>query len=190
MKNHIFHPYKALIPIIAFVTLAISSCSVTKTGTEAEFAALTELVQTGPIKIQVKSAYPSNTAASQQVLNAVLTGTGDTANRIDLQGDGYYLEISPEKVVAELPFYGERRQGGGYNDLNETGIQFDGIPREYNLELKKDRYQYDIDFQASKGIENFDTEVILFANGTAVIYINSNSRTRIEYHGKVVDNFK
>ncbi|BAO56335.1 DUF4251 domain-containing protein [Nonlabens marinus] len=187
MKSNIFTPYKALIPVIAVVAFFITSCSVTKTGTEAEYAALQERIQTGNIKIAVDAAYPLNTFASQQVLNSVLRGTGDNANRIDLTGDGYYLELGPRRVIANLPFYGERRQGGGYNDISDSGIQFDAIPKEYDLELKKDKYQYDVNFLASKGTENYDVEVILFANGNAVIYITSNTRTRIEYRGKVVD---
>ena len=190
MKNNPFFSKSALVILTVAVVLSISSCSVTKTGTDAEYAAMKERIQSGNIKILVDAAYPMNTAASQQVLNSVLRGTGDTANRIDLSGDGYYIEMGPRRVMANLPFYGERRQGGGYNNINESGIQFDAIPKDYDLELKEDRYEYNVNFLAENGTENFDTEVILFANGNAVIYINSNNRTRIEYRGTVVDDLK
>jgi hypothetical protein len=173
--------------LIALLAVAITSCSAKKSGTAEEFAAMTQRVQEGNLRIVVDAAYPGNTYASQQVLNSVLRGTGDTANRIDLSGDGHYLQISPERVQASLPFYGELRQAGSYGTINESGVQFDLVPEDYTVEHEKDLYRYRIKFAADKGIENFNTEVILFANGTATIYVTSNTRTRIEYRGRVVE---
>jgi hypothetical protein len=176
----------ASIMLMAFIAVAISSCSSTKTGTAKEFAEMTQRIQDGNLRIAVDAAYPANTVATQQVLNSILRGTGDTANRVDLSGDGHFIEIGSERVQASLPFYGERRQGGGYNNTNDAGIQFDVVPKEYTVEQEEDLYRYRISFVADKGIENFNADVVLFANGTAVIYVTSNTRTRIEYRGRVV----
>jgi len=187
MKNNKHRSKISGILLIAVMAVVLTSCGAKKAGTAEEFAAMSQRVQEGELRIVAEAAYPGNTYASQQVLNSVLRGTGDTANRIDLAGDGYYVQLSPERVQANLPFYGERRQGGGYGTVNDAGIQFDVEPTEYSLIKEEDRYRYRIKFDADKGIENFDTEVILFANGTAIIYVISSTRTRMEYRGRVVD---
>ena len=189
MKMHIFNlrsQYYILMIVLAATVL--SSCSVQKTGTDAEFVALSnKMDRNETIRIEVNAAYPTNTFATQQVLNSVLRGSGDSANRIDLSGDSYYLEFNSEHAFASLPFYGERRQSSGYNNTDDNGINFDEPTINYNVELNEKSYRYDIEFTTSKGVESFDVDIILFANGNSVIYITSSSRTRIEYRGKMVD---
>jgi hypothetical protein len=179
----------SIIILIAFIAITISSCSSKKMVTAKEFAVMTQRIQDGTLRIAVDAAYPANTVATQQVLNSILVGTGDTANRVDLSGDGHFIVIGSDRVQASLPFYGERRQGGGYNNPQESGINFDVAPKDYTIDVMEDSYRYNINFEAdaSSGIDTFDVEAILFANGTAVIYVRSNTRTRIEYRGKVVE---
>jgi hypothetical protein len=177
----------ASITIMVFIAVAIGSCSSIKTGTDKESAVMTQRIQDGNLRIAVDAAYPANTVATQQVLNSILIGNGDTASRVDLSGDGHFLEIGSERVQASLPFYGERRQGGGYNNTNDAGIQFDVVPTEYTVEHEEDNNRYRINFDADKGVESFGVNVTLFANGTAVIYMTSNTRTRMEYRGNVME---
>jgi len=188
MKNLEFRLGFSYYPfMLLLVVVILSSCSVQKTGTEKDFNELTRKLESGEtIRIEVDAAYPLNTFASQQVLNNVLRGTGDTANRIDLSGDGHYLEFDEERAVASLPFYGERRQGGGYNNVNDSGINFDDVPKDYNVTLKENTYIYDVEFEANKGVESYNVDVVVFASGDAVINIISSSRTRIEYRGKII----
>jgi hypothetical protein len=177
---------------IAVILITIVSCSATKTATPAEYAALTQKLESGNLRIAIDAAYPSNTYATQQVINSVMRGTGDTANRIDLSGDGHFMELGVQRVAASLPFYGERRQGGGYNNPQDSGIVYDVAPKEYTVNAQPDSYKYEVSFEAdaASGIDTFDVETILFANGNAVIYVRSNTRTRIEYRGKIVEALK
>ncbi len=181
-NNNVLRIVNRLI-LLSSIVLAIS-CSTQKEVSPAALNQLKSRVNSEqPLKIEVTAAFPMNTFASQQVINAVMRNTGDTANRIDLNGDGHYLTISKEKVVADLPFYGERRQGGsGYNS-NDTGISFDTEPKDYQMTLDEARGRYKITFDAQKDTESFDVEITLFANGTASVFISSVTRTRIEYQG-------
>ncbi|WP_194852521.1 DUF4251 domain-containing protein [Nonlabens antarcticus] len=186
--NYIFS-FKLM--IVSVLILGLTSCNVSKTGSAKEYAALTDKIQNGTIRIAVDAAYPSNTAATQRVLNSVLQGSGDSANRIDLTGDGHFMELNPQKVSADLPFYGEQRQGGGYNSRDNAGVKFEVAPDDYIVRSKENSYSYDISFNANDpGNDNFDTEVILYANGNVMIYITSNRRSRIEYRGRIVESME
>jgi hypothetical protein len=178
--------YTLNITILLVIGTLLSSCSVTKTGTAAEFNTLTDIVENNTIRIEADAAYPNNTYASQQIINQILINRGDTANRIDLQGDGAFIEFDDNNATASLPFYGERRQSSSYNDVNDAGINFDAVPLDYEIERNDERRRYDISYTISDGTENYDVDVVLFANKTAVVFIWSNQRTRIEYRGRVI----
>ena len=175
--------------VAAVVLVMITACGVKKSGTPAEFADLTSLMNNGEtIRIEMNAAYPLNTFASQQVINQIMRNTGDTANRIDLTGDGAFLEFSADTVSADLPFFGERRQGGGYNNSQDSGIFFEQAPEDYQFAANESDLQYDVDFEANNKTENFDVNVVVFANGSATVYVRSSARTVIRYDGRVVSN--
>lgn len=185
LKKNVFKVTAVL--MIACAVVSVNSCSSSKPATEADFSALTQKIESEGVRIEMDAAFPFNTFASQQVLNSVLIGRGDTANRIDLQGDGHYLEISADQVKASLPFFGERRQGGNYMGSGDSGIQFESAPRDYKKQSIREPYGYKINFVAVDGTENYDVEVLLYANGNATAFLWSNMRTRIEYRGRIVD---
>ena len=173
--------------MMGLILLIASSCATKRAGTLEQFNGLTSIVERdAPIRIAINSVNPTNTYASQQVINNLLIRNGDNANRIDVTGDGNYMEISENLVEASLPYFGERRQGGGYNNINESGVNFEQEPTNYQIQALEEEYRYDVSFEASNGAESFNVDVILFAGGNAVVYVTSTYRTRIEYRGRVV----
>ncbi|AZQ44356.1 DUF4251 domain-containing protein [Nonlabens ponticola] len=171
---------------LSMILAVISSCSVQKTGTTEEWQELQAMINSGELRIEAQAAYPSNTYASQQVINQVLTNTGDSAARIDISGDGHFMQIGNDQVMANLPFYGERRQAGSYAGTDgDTGIVFEDSPDDYEISADDNKRRYDISFEVNQGTENYNVDLILFANKNAVIYVNSNQRTRMEYRGTI-----
>ncbi len=174
---------------LCLTLLTLTGCGVKNIGTAADFDQLGQRLQEGELRIEVNAAFPFNTAATQQVLNSILIRNGDNAGRIDLSGDGNFIQLGEDRVVANLPYFGERRQGGGYGNSNEdAGIYFDLAPENYMVKKQESERQYSITYDANKsGVDSFNVDITLFTNGNATIYVNSNTRTRIEYHGRVVD---
>ena len=173
--------------IIAIAAFTVS-CSVNKIDSKEGFKKISDRFDSNEtIRIDVTSANPLNTYATQTVLNQLMRNSGDNASRIDLLGDGHYLEFNSNRAVANLPFFGERRQNVGYNSSNDSGINFDEKPEDFKVDILEDRNKIEASFEASQGIEIFEVDVVIYGNGNAVIYISSSSRTRIEYEGIVVD---
>lgn len=170
------------------MTLLLTSCAVKQTSNAADFKLLADKLDTAPIKIEVESAYPFNTNASQQVINALLIRRGDNASRIDLSGDGHTVVVGPDLVKADLPFFGERRQGtGGYGNTQQSGVTFDAAPEDYEVTADLEKLKYQVEFDTNQGAESYNVNVTVFANNTAVIYVNSSARTRMEYRGRIIE---
>jgi hypothetical protein len=121
----------------------------------------------------------------QQLSNAGLFPQGSTAGNIDISSTSNYLKMENDSVKAELPFYGERQFGGGYN--NSEGIAFEGVPNDLQIEKgKKDAY--DIHFNImdkNSSAESYQVYIKLFPNLTSIITVNSNQRYSIQYRGKI-----
>ncbi|WP_082438602.1 DUF4251 domain-containing protein [Nonlabens sp. YIK11] len=182
-----YRPIYSKCVLLLIAILSITACSVQKTGSPAEFEALTNKVVNGDtLRIEMDAAYPLNTYASQQVIQQLMRNTGNTANRIDLSGDSYFLEIHPDMVKASLPFFGERRQGAGYNNPQDSGINFEQAPEDYLYTADNEAYKYEIEFDANDKTENYDVDVVVFANGKATVYVRSTTRTVMQYQGRVV----
>ncbi len=172
--------------LIGFISLLLS-CGTQQNSSPEEFNALSTLVTSEEnINIEVDAAIPMNTFASQQVINAVMRNTGDTANRIDLSGDGHMLMVSKDSVIADLPFFGERRQGGGYNNTSNNGIRFNAVPTDYEVIKDSKRNRYRIKFSARANTEVFDIDLTLYPGGNADFYVASPTRTRIQYQGDLI----
>jgi hypothetical protein len=146
---------------------------------------LEEMMENRAFQIALSRAQPQVTFAMQQLSNAGLFPQGSTAGNIDISSTSNYLKMENDSVKAELPFYGERQFGGGYN--NSEGIAFEGVPNDLQIEKgKKDAY--DIHFNIkdkNSSAENYQVYIKLFPNLTSIITVNSNQRYSIQYRGKI-----
>src|SRR5690606_11659023 len=111
-----------------------------------------------------RKAHPVMTSAMQQLGNAGLFVNGSTAGSIDLSTITNYLRMKNDSVMANLPFYGERHMGGGYN--NATGIEFEGVPKNLKINKIKDSF-YEIQFDIhdkNSNTENYQVYIKLSPN--------------------------
>lgn len=144
---------------------------------------LDEMISQKRFEIQAKSAQPMVTRAMSDIALSGLIAPGNTINRIDLNGSGYFLRVKGDSVSANLAYYGERQMGGGYN--NNPGIVFEGVPE--TLEIIKDelKQNYTIKFTLNEKSENFMVVATAARNLTGTISITSSHRSRIRYMGDV-----
>ncbi|KPM33443.1 Hypothetical protein I595_346 [Croceitalea dokdonensis DOKDO 023] len=168
----------------AIVLLLVSSCGANKKTTlsDQEIEAFTSKMEGAKIHFVANVANPLGTQAVNSVINSGLLPPGSNVGRIDLIGISNFLKIHGDSVSADLPYYGERQFGGGYNTTN-IGITFDNAEVMTNLEFDSKKMAYRLQFQADAAAENYTVNGWLYPNGKATIFINSSQRNTIGYMG-------
>lgn len=147
--------------------------------------ALDNMIDRQSFEIISTSAQPLMTAAMQQLGNTGVFVNGSTAGNINLTTNANYLRMKNDSVMADLPFYGERQFGGGYN--NASGIEFEGVPK--NLQIKKVKDSaYEINFDIhdkNSNTENYQVYIKLFPSLSSSMIIRSTNRSNIQFRGQV-----
>ncbi len=177
--------------LFAGVFLLLGSCKSSETAVnrvlDADVETLLNRLETEPYRINIRSISPFNTFATQRVLNQLLVPyTGNSANRIDVGGDGNYLEIKDSIASASLPFFGEQRQGGAYYRQGDSGINMASEPQDYTISPHKSKNAAVVSFtidDSNRSSENYDVFMMIFPGGKSEISIMSSHRTPIYFSG-------
>ena len=91
---------------------------------------------------------------------------------------GYTIRVSPDTVVADLPYVGRAYQAGYGSD---GGIKFTATKFEYSVKDKKKGWTANIETKEVTGSPRLIFSV--FENGTARVVVYSNDRESISYSG-------
>ena len=177
---------------IMTLVMLFLACRSTQPASDEEssvaYQELLTLVETQAFRIDVDAVRPYNTAATTQVLNNLMTNTGNTAGRINVTGDGHYVEVRDGMVKGSLPYFGEQRQGGSVYGRANVGIEFEGSPKDYEVVPNKNKNRVVIKFVADdshKGTEFYDVILTALPGGSADIRITSSQRSTIAYMGTI-----
>jgi len=175
---------KAILKIGTFILmLTIIACSSTKsTATPEEMAAMEKIISTKQFEIKTNWAQPMASQSLNNIAAAGMLPPGSTASRIDISSTGGYLRMMGDSVKADLPYFGERQMGGGYNQGN-TGIKFDGIPEDLSIEPNKKGDGKIIQFNINNKTEAFQVIAQVYPAGMARLTVSSSQRDNIWYQG-------
>ena len=167
-----------------FVVLLIA-CGATnqKTSKLEDTQALDDLANAKELKLDVNWVRPLMTTSVSSALSSGLILPGNPISQINVMGNGYFIQIEGDSVSGNLPYYGERQMGGGFNA--NAGIKFKGVTE--NLEITKNEAKqfYNIGFTITEEVETFSVRMRLFPDLSATTVINSSYRTSIRYEGDV-----
>jgi hypothetical protein len=172
------------IPILMMLLVLMGACK--SSFTAQDKAALVELepqLQQRDFEFEARSVSPQNTQAVNNVVNGLLLRNGDNASRIDVNGDGYTMKITGDKVQMNLPFYGERRQGGGYN--NDNGFNFTGDIKDWNITQEEGEKYVKVSFTTYDTTESMQVQLRVFSKEQAILHVTSSTRTFIKYTGNL-----
>jgi len=172
---------------ILSVFLIFWGCATTKSDTSINSKRmLDDMVTHKSFKIESEWAYPQVTNALSSILNAGLLPLGSSVNSISLIGNSNFVKIKGDSITGYLPYFGERQMGGGYASVN-TGIQFDDIPKNYEVKKgKKNSYLISFSIPDKTNLtESYTVNIELFPNLTSAISVNSTHRFFIRYQGNV-----
>lgn len=170
------------------VTLCLLSCGGGKSQASAqEIAALDQLLRERQFEVNSDWAMPLATNAMNQVMNSGLMPPGNSATRINLIGNANYLRFSGDSVSAYLPYFGERQFGAPINNPTDTGIQFEGLAKDLQVQYNEDKQFYQLNFDASRNNEVFKIILTVYPNKSTLIQVTSTQRFPISYQGNLKD---
>ncbi|MBW8198311.1 DUF4251 domain-containing protein [Flagellimonas abyssi] len=177
---------KSIIKFGAYLLLLVSvACASSKDQASPEaIAALDKMIADQQFEIAANWAQPMASQGLNSIANAGLLPFGSTASRIDISGSGGYLRMVGDSVKADLPFFGERRMGGYYNQ-NKTGIMFEGIPKDLSFSPNKKDSGKTMRFNITEDSESYQVIAQLYPNGNARLTVSSSQRTNIWYQGNL-----
>ncbi|GAB4164150.1 MAG: DUF4251 domain-containing protein [Winogradskyella sp.] len=183
-------PIKRIQLIVGLLILVIvASCKSRKTAAEQAEALgqLEELIANKDFKIDINAAFPFNTNATRQVLNNLTRFNGNTASRINV--NGYDITFKNDSIMGYLPYYGEQQLSSGrYN--TDLGIEFAGIPKDYELFKHKNKDALVMKFTINDNrdtIETYKVFITFFPSKTADVNIVTSHRNGISYRGRLED---
>jgi hypothetical protein len=170
------------------LVFACKSADITKSEQKTEVAAqLKTLLEKDVYYIELQTAFPFNTLATTQVLNGLfLQNTGNSASRVELSGEGNFIEISNDSVKGYLPFFGEQRFNAGSYGGRDLAIQFEGVLKDFEKSINTKKKKLEIEFSANHSddySERYDVRVELFARKNVIVHITPTNRTFIRYSG-------
>ncbi|APY07089.1 hypothetical protein BWZ20_01675 [Winogradskyella sp. J14-2] len=183
--------YTSIKPFLGFITLfivlVVLSCKSSKTENERsqDLSALETKIRSKNFKIDITTVLPFNTNATTQVLNNLTRYTGNTADRIFV--NGYFIDFKNDSIIGYLPFYGEQRLSSNrYN--SDLGIEFSGMPQEFSLDKHKRKDAYVMQFTINDNrdtTETYKVFITFFPSNTADVNIVSSHRNSINYRGQL-----
>ncbi|MFL1012803.1 DUF4251 domain-containing protein [Flavisericum labens] len=176
---------KIKILIWSIFMLTLLSCGASKNPpTDAEMAALNELINQRHFKIESDWAYPQATMAMQRVLNSGILPPGDNASSINLVGNYNFLKIDGDSISSHLPYFGERQMQIAYGGT-DTAIEFKGLVDNYKVEKNK-KYGYNVSFNASSNQESFSVFITISPSLKTDMVLNGTGRFPIRYSGVAI----
>lgn len=103
--------------------------------------------------------------------------------RVDLTTRHNFLRIENDSVSARLPYFG-RSFTGGYG-TGSGGIEFNGSPNEFLINLNEKKHTISITFKIKGEGDIYTCSLTLQRSGSASLNVSSNNRTKITYQGTI-----
>ncbi|MCM5663150.1 DUF4251 domain-containing protein [Galbibacter mesophilus] len=166
------------------VCISITSCGSTQNAAvdSASAAKLDSVINKKEFRIDCQWAMPTISSSMMRVANSGLIPPGNNVQRIDIIDDGAFIQIKGDSAKADLPFFGERQMGGGYNTEGE-GIKFNNKITDLEIEYLDKKKHHRITFSTNNSTETFDVTLMVFLNGKTSVSVNSSERDFITYDG-------
>jgi len=147
--------------------------------------ALDEMVSSKQFKFEAEWARPIATNSLNSIVNSGMLPPGNNASQINIMGNGSYFKMEGDSVSADLPYFGERQMGGGYD--SDTGIKFEGVPVDLKIEKDEAKQRYDIRFQIKKKSEVYRVQLEIFPSLKGNMSVMSSQRFAIRYDGTLTE---
>ncbi len=169
--------------VSSLLLVLMASCGTTSKVSSEEMQQIEDMVHNRAFEFVAEWAMPLATNSLTQISNVGLLPPGSNINQINLLGNSNFIKIEGDSVSAYLSYYGERQMGGQYGAV-DTGITFNGVPRDFNVVRNDKKNSYSIKFDINDGAEAYQVNMTLFPDLAGSVVINSNQRFSIRYQGR------
>ena len=179
--------------LLVLCTVILFGCKSTNTLIKQQEAvkqleSLETVLHSKQFTVSVVNVLPSNTYATQQVLNTLLLQTaGDSSSSIDVQSEGYFLTVKDNIAIGDLPFFGERRVANAYTNA-KGGIMFNNVVHNFKMVKNARKKLFTISFDVDKNTQNYSVYMLVYANKQVNLTVNTSHTTTISYTGKLSSN--
>lgn len=102
------------------------------------------------------------------------------AGRSRQETPGYTLKVYPDKIIADMPYYG-RSYSADYGSSN-GGIHFTSVKFEYTEEARK-KGGWNISIKTKDTKDPTQLSLTIQPNGSATLQVTSNNRQPINFNG-------
>jgi hypothetical protein len=140
----------------------------------------TSLAQKEDKKTAKEAAITKKIQTKNYVFNAEqVMPTGGRTRQLD---PGYILKVEPNKVVADLPYFG--RAYSAPINTNDGGIKFTSTKFEYKMEnRKKDGWNITIKPKDATNVREIN--ITAYSNGSCTVQVNSTDKQPISFDGYI-----
>ena len=164
-----------LFALFAFISLNVNA--------QTDKATTKRIVEAKNFTFIASTAIPMNSTEINAILNRMPGANG--GGTINLTGASYDINISPDSIIAYLPYYG-RAFNASYGSRDDSGYKFTSTKFSYeNVVRKKGGWQITINPQDTK--ENVRMNLTVAVNGYATLIVSSNNKQSITYNGYLAE---
>jgi hypothetical protein len=138
--------------------------------------------------IKINVAYPFASVATTKVANELLRNTGNSANRIDVSGDGNFIKIQNDTVSGYLPFFGESRTSSVSYGGTDLDIQFEEPLKDLKKQINTEKPKLKLEFtteQKRNNNEKYDVSIDIYPNKNVRVNIRPVHKTVMQYDGRL-----
>lgn len=162
-----------LLSLFVFVSLHVNA--------QTDKATTQRIVEAKNFTFVASSAIPMNNAEINNILSRMPGGSGGSIN---LTGSNYDIRITPDSVIAYLPYYG--RAFSAPMNQDDNGYKFTSTKFSYKNSARK-KGGWDITIIPQDTKENVRMNLTISVNGYASLVVSSNNKQSITYNGYLME---
>jgi len=173
---------KLKIFVLALFAVFFVKCK--STATAAEVNELKKIISNNNFTFIADTAMPMPIGNVQGIEN--LLPAGSSLANINLTGNPNFLIIKNDSIHLDMPYFGERRMGGGYN--SDNGLNFEGKFKDVEIDYNDKKKNYRLKYVVTSNQEMLTLTLTMFVNNYGSLNIISSQRNSINYRGNWKEN--
>ncbi len=150
---------------------------------QTDKATTTKIVEAKTYTFVARSVTPLNTQDINRVMSKMPGAM--QGGVINLTETYYEVKVTPDSVIAYLPYYG--RSFSAPINQDDAGVKFNSKKFEYKS-TKGKKHGWDTVIETKDAKENYRLAFNISDNGYATLSLNSNNKQSVTYQGYLKEN--
>lgn len=165
--------------LLSFVCISLLvSCK--STASLSDIKNLKKVVANKSFEFNASNAIPLSLGNIRGIEN--LMPNGSSSGNINLNGNPNFMIVKNDSIHMDMPYYGRRNLGGGYNP-SDVGLKFKSNIKTETSSYNSKKNSYIIKYNINNNQENLILTLTLYANKSSNLNVISSHRNTINYQG-------